>query len=330
MKDLPIIDLSQFRNGDAATRAAVAEKVDQACRDIGFIVLTGHGIPKDVFDAGHRIAGEFFALPLETKTQYERVGESFYGYYQMESSALAYTLDAEDVSPDLREAFASNRPDIETGDPYFRSDAVKNLGYLIQYPQEVERFQETWTDTYYALAELGRDIMSMFAAALKQPPDYFENLLARHASNLAVFTYPPLKGPVKDGQLRCGAHTDYGSLTIVHSDWSIPGGLQILSPSGEWIDAPNVENSVVINIGDMMQRWTNDRWVSTMHRVGNPDDADPEATHRQSLVFFYNPDMEGLVEAIPSCVDADNPSKYKPIIVADHFLTKMGKMIEET
>lgn len=329
MSELPIIDLSSFRNGDAEARAAVAAQVDQACRNIGFIVLTGHGLSKDLLTSAHKIASDLFELPLATKLKYEKREDSFYGYYQMESSALAYTLDAEDVSPDLREAFASNRPDLDTGDPYFRSDAVKGLGYDIKYPDEVEDFKETWTRAYYAFADLGQEIMGLFAAALKQPTDYFENMLTHHASNLAVFKYPPQSTPVKAGQLRCGAHTDYGGLTIVHADWSTPGGLQIFSPDGEWIDAPNIEDSVIINIGDMMQRWTNDRWVSTLHRVGNPNQEQLQDSNRQSLVFFYNPNQEGVVETIPSCIDGDHPEKYPPIVVSDHFLMKMGKMIEE-
>lgn len=328
MKNLPIIDISKFRDGSPGERTAVAKQVDQACRDIGFIVLTGHGISKETLSHAHSIADGLFDLPQETKSKYEKAEGSFYGYYEMESSALAYTLDDTESLPDLREAFASNRPDLETGDPYFRSDAVKDMGYDIPFPEEVADFKETWTKTYYAFADLGHDIMQMFAAALEQPTSYFDHMLTHHASNLAVFKYPPQPKPVPAGQLRCGAHTDYGSLTIVHSDWSIPGGLQIQSPDGSWIDAPDVQDSLVINIGDMMQRWTNDRWVSTMHRVGNPDGQTTTSTQRKSLVFFYNPNQDGVVETIPSCTDENNASKYKPIIVSDHFLMKMGKMVE--
>lgn len=328
MKNIPIIDISTFRNGDADARAAVAEQVDRACRDIGFIILKGHGISRDVFSRVHDMAEAFFNLPQDVKDQYEKAQGSFYGYYQMESSALAYTLDDVEAAPDLREAFASNRPDIETGDPYFRSDAVKDLGYAIKFPKEIDNFHTAWTETYYTFADLGHDIMQMFAAALKQPADHFDSMLTHHASNLAVFKYPPQPKPAKDGQLRCGAHTDYGSLTIVHSDWSIPGGLQVQSADGTWMDVPNVEDSLVINIGDMMQRWTNDRWVSTMHRVGNPDSDVAQTSTRQSLVFFYNPNQDGVVETIPTCIDEARPAKYQPITVSDHFLMKMGKMVE--
>lgn len=322
---IPIIDMERYRKGDADVRAAVANKVDQACQDVGFIILTGHGVPQSVFSKVHGVAEDFFNLPPETKAKYEKTEGSFYGYYQMESSALAYTLD-EESAPDLREAFASNRPDIETGDPYFRSEAVKDLGYVISYPEEVADFHQVWTETYYTFAALGHEVMQLFAAALNQPGTHFDAILERHASNLAVFKYPaPTKQP-KANQLRCGAHTDYGGLTLVHSDWSIPGGLQIQTKTGDWMDVPAVENSLVINIGDMMQRWTNDRWTSTMHRVGNPDAAAAGASERMSLVFFYNPDQDGIVETIPSCIDADNPARYKPIVVSDHFLMKMGKM----
>jgi len=325
--DLPIIDMALYRSADASTRSAIAAEVDAACQKTGFIVLTGHGIPEAALAKIHAAADAFFALPADVKNKYEKADGSFYGYYQMESSALAYTLD-EESAPDLREAFASNRPDIATGDPYFRSAAVEGLGYDIAYPQEIADFHQIWTDTYYAFAALGHEIMQLFATALKQPEDQFDAILERHASNLAVFKYPPLAQAPKDKQLRCGAHTDYGSLTIVHSDWSIPGGLQIQTKEGNWVDVPNVPGSVIINIGDMMQRWTNDRWTSTMHRVGNPEMQRNGTSERMSLVFFYNPDQDGIVETIPSCVDEDNPAQYQPITVSDHFLMKMGKMVE--
>lgn len=326
--DFPIIDMARYRDGDPARRSAIAAQVDDACRNTGFIVLTGHGISKTVLSQAHAVAEAFFDLPLETKLKYEKAEGSFYGYYQMESSALAYTLD-EESSPDLREAFASNRPDIETGDPYFRSDAVQNLGYVIPYPKEIADFHEIWTQTYYTFAGLGHEIMQMFAAALHQPEHQFDDMLTRHASNLAVFKYPAQKTPPKDRQFRCGAHTDYGSLTLVHSDWSISGGLQIQTHDGTWLDVPNVPDSLVINIGDMMQRWTNDRWRSTLHRVGNPEAGLNGSSERMSLVFFYNPNQDGVVETIASCIDEDNPARYDPITVSDHFLMKMGKMVEE-
>jgi isopenicillin N synthase-like dioxygenase len=171
--------------------------------------------------------------------------------------------------------------------------------------------------------------MQIFAVALDLPIDFFEPMLSHHASNLALFNYPDQPTRPKRGQLRGGAHTDFGSLSIVHSDWTIPGGLQVQTKAGSWMDVAAPRDAFVINIGDMMARWTNDRWVSTLHRVANPETSSARSYRRQSVIFFHVPNQDALVECIPSCRDADNPPKYKPITVGEHHLMKMGKMFEE-
>ncbi len=326
---IPVIDISGFGDGTEKQCVDIGKAVDRACRDIGFLVIQGHGIAPTIVDDLHDAGRRFFDLPKAVKSTYETGPESYYGYNPMASSSLAYSLDDEQAKPDLREAFASSRPDIKTGDPFFRSDAVKDLGFDIDYPPEIESFHNIWIDYYYAMSDLGLQIMQIFAVALDQPPKFFDSALTRHASNLALFNYPEQDRSPDDGQLRGGAHTDFGSLTIVHSDWSIPGGLQVQAPGGGWMDVPNVPGAFVINIGDMMARWTNDRWVSTLHRVANPDAEAGRSTRRQSTVFFHNPNFDALVACIPSCQNENNPPKYKPITVGEHHLMKMGKMFED-
>ena len=222
----------------------MAQQVDHACREIGFLVIEGHGVTNEIVGALHNAGRNFFDLSEETKRKYETGPESYYGYNPMASSSLAYSADTAEAKPDLREAFASCRPDIATGDPYFRSAAVKDLGYDIAYPTEVEDFHKIWTSYYYAMSDLGAQIMRIFAVALDMAPDFFESMLTHHASNLALFNYPAQSEAPEQGQLRGGAHTDFGSLTIVHSDWSIPGGLQVQSADG-WMNVPNVKNNAL-------------------------------------------------------------------------------------
>ncbi|MEM6682556.1 MAG: 2-oxoglutarate and iron-dependent oxygenase domain-containing protein [Pseudomonadota bacterium] len=327
--EIPVIDISGFGDGTGPAAHEIARLIDDACQSIGFLVVTGHGIKTSTLDGLHGVASTFFDLSQATKNIYQAPEGSFYGYIPMESSTLAYSLDDGEAKPDLREAFASSRPDIATGDPYFRSEAVAHFGFDVDFPSEVGGFHATWTSSYYALSDLAARMMKIFAVALGMPLDYFDASLERHASNLALFNYPEQTKPPQKGQLRGGAHTDFGSLTLVHSDWSLPGGLEVQLPDGRWIAAPNVPGAFIVNLGDMMARWTNDRWVSTMHRVANPPAAAGPAARRQSAVFFHVPDYDAIVSCIPSCATAANPAKYQPITVANHHMMKMGKMFEE-
>ncbi len=326
---IPILDISRFSsNIDDASRA-IARDVDCACREIGFLVITGHGIASKITDDLDEMGRRFFDLPESIKLKYTAKGETYYGYNPMESSSLAYSLDKHEAAPDLREAFASCRPDIETGDSFFRREAVKDLGYQINFPTEIEAFRQVWTTYYYAMSALGARMMQIFAVALELPIDFFEPVLSHHASNLALFNYPDQLKKPKQGQLRGGEHTDFGSLTIVHSDWAAPGGLQVKTAAQKWVEVDAPADAFVINIGDMMARWTNDRWTSTLHRVANPETSTDQTTRRQSAVFFHTPNQDARVECFPSCRDANTPPKYKPITVGEHHLMKMGKMYEE-
>jgi isopenicillin N synthase-like dioxygenase len=142
------------------------------------------------------------------------------------------------------------------------------------------------------------------------PEDYFEPAIDRHITNLCLNYYPPRRTPPLPGQLRRGAHTDYGSLTILHQD-DAPGGLQV-RVSDDWADVPHIPGSYVINIGDLMARWTNDRWVSTVHRVINPAAADA-GRERLSIPFFHQPNHDALIECLPSCATEARPPRYAPV-----------------
>ena len=134
------------------------------------------------------------------------------------------------------------------------------------------------------------------------------------------------KAPV-EGQLRAGAHTDYGALTLLKSE-NKPGSLEVMNKSGQWEAVPMLPNTYVVNIGDLMARWTNDRWVSTMHRVGNPPREQAMGSRRQSLIFFFHPNYDARIECIPSCFG--DKAKYGPITTSEHLMSKIQKMQEVT
>lgn len=326
---IPTLDISGFTGCADANSLAIAREVNRACEDIGFLVIEGHGVPRQVVEKLDDCSRRFFDLPLETKHSYFASDDTYFGYKGMKHAALAYSLDIDDAKPDLREQFGSGRPDYpELTDDYYRKGMGVEFRSDIRWPQEVANFQVAWANYYNAMASLSEKIMRIFAVALDMPPDYFDRMLDKHVSSLGVYNYPEQKDKPEEGQLRGGAHTDFGSLTIVHADWSAPGGLQVFTKNREWMDVPAKQGTFAINIGDMMERWTNDRWVSTLHRVANPPGSFVGNTRRQSIIFFHIPNYDAIVECIPSCADSENPARYEPISVGNHHLMKMGKMFD--
>jgi isopenicillin N synthase-like dioxygenase len=170
-------------------------------------------------------------------------------------------------------------------------------------------------------------VLELFAMALGMPRHYFAPMVDRPFSYLRFVNYPALVEPALEGQLRAGAHSDYGTFTFVHFD-DAPGGLQVLGDDGSWIDVPVVPNAFVVNVGDLFQQWTNDRWRSTLHRVVTPEPPDWDRSARLSLVYFHEPNWDAVAEPLPSCVDADPPAKYGPVTAGEHLALKVSRQVD--
>jgi isopenicillin N synthase-like dioxygenase len=174
------------------------------------------------------------------------------------------------------------------------------------------------------MSGLASHVLRAMALALDVEESYFADKFNRQASVARIIRYPAVKAPPLPGQLRAGAHTDYGVMTFVRGD-DTPGGLQVKHRQvkhrqGDWIDVHIPPDAFVCNIGDLMMRWSNDRWVSTLHRVAvPPPDAVP--SDRISLVFFQSPNPDAMIRCFPSCVGTGE--KYPPVMVADHYLGKL-------
>jgi isopenicillin N synthase-like dioxygenase len=166
--------------------------------------------------------------------------------------------------------------------------------------------------------------MRIFALALDLPERFFADKTDRHISGLRVVHYPDQPSLPLAGQSRAGAHTDYGAVTILRSD-DAPGGLEVLSRRGQWAAVAPAPGAFVLNIGDLMMRWTNDRWVSTLHRVANPPPESGACSRRLSLVFFHQPNYDAVIECLPTCTSAANPPRYAPVTSGQHRLAKFLK-----
>jgi isopenicillin N synthase-like dioxygenase len=306
---VPLVDL-------CGRPSDVAAQIAQANETIGFLVVTGHEIDANLIAEMQDVTERFFDLPLEAKLAWcQPRPEISRGYLPPQSRSLAYSRDTA-APPDLVEYFAMGWLGTPANDEFHHA----NL-----WPDRPAHMQLVWTTYYRALERLANDLLSFFALALELPADHFEPTCRRHCSVLFANCYPPIEAEPQPGQLRLGPHSDYGSLTILYRD-ETPGGLQV-SHKGRWENVPDMPGTYVVNIGDLMARWTNDRWVSTLHRVANPP-AWAGSERRLSIPFFHQPDPEALIECLPTCQGPGNPARYEPITSGENYRAKTSKTLQ--
>lgn len=312
---VPVIDLG----GDDAQ---VAPAIDRACREIGFLIIGNHGVAPAVTHAAFAAGREFFRLPAEEKLRCTAPDGRIRGYLPPEGQALARSRGAESP-PDLLERFRMGRFGV-ADDAYHRARAstwfVPNI-----WPAHPPGFADALRTYFTTMEALAGRLMRLFALALELPPAYFDDKIDRHISNMYINYYPAQPTPPKPGQLRAGAHTDYGSLTIL-APTAAPAGLQVLDRAGAWQDVEPPAGAFVVNLGDLMAQWTNDRWVSTMHRVANPP-RESAQSDRMSLVFFHQPNDDALIECLPSCC-LETPPKYTPVTSGAHQAGKLRRTFD--
>lgn len=325
MPEFPIVDISSFSYSSQDSKRALARRVDAVCRETGFLAIVGHGVPAPVISSAWKASRDFFDLPMDKKLSVKMPYEGYpYGYAPFQAEALAKSL-GEDTPPDLKETFSIGPlqvPAFRNDDPYADFRYAEN-----QWPAEPAAFRESWSAYYRALGDLAARIMKIFAVALDLPEDFFAAKVDDPISAMRALNYPDQKTPPRPGQLRAGAHTDYGSLTILLAE-AAPGGLEIRTPRGEWQPVPIVPEGFVVNIGDLMARWTNDRWVSTLHRVVNPPPDQHGSTRRQSIAFFHQPNWDAEISCIPTCLGPAERAKYPPVLSGVHLMEKFHRTVK--
>lgn len=319
------IDLHPFRLGDDADRRRVAMQFDAAGRQSGFFAVTGHGIDRDLIREMLEVTTAFFDLPVEEKMAYyvdERAKNR--GYAPEGSEALAYSLGERDLPNDLFEAFNVGREltNEQLDDPYFADDRDRYFAENI-WPDTPAAMRDVWLRYWDAVERLGAEIMEAAAIALGLPRSYFRPCLDRTPSVMRANNYQRRDGapPVEPGQMRMGAHTDYGSITVLLAD-RVPG-LQIRDDAGRWIDVLPPEDGFLVNLGDLLAEWTNDRWRSTMHRVVPPAGVTDGPVRRRSIAWFQQPNWDAVIECLPTCCSADDPPRYEPVTSGDHLVAKL-------
>ncbi len=314
---VPIVDIGPFLTGAPEEKSAVAATVDKTNREIGFLVITGHGFDLDLLARWFAVSKAFFEGEPSAKDAVLAPPGEQQGYHRMGKSGLA-AKEGEKAPPDLREYFMVGQTDLS--DPVFTTGQAKDFHRENRWPAGNEEFRQVGTAYYRAMADLGSKLMRIFAVGLGLDENYFADKIDHHFSILSSIYYPAQPTPPLPGQLRAGAHTDYGSLTIL-APTDAPGGLQVRTLDGEWVDVPYVPGGFIINIGDMMQRWTNDQWLSNMHRVVNPPAVPFVPKPRQSIAYFLHPNYDATIKCIPTCLDGAEP-KHEPILAGQYMKEK--------
>jgi isopenicillin N synthase-like dioxygenase len=322
--DVPVLDISPFRAGGSGDKQAVAREVDRACRNIGFLVIAGHGVPGDLVQAMEAVSRRFFDLPLAAKHAVDRPAPDVSrGSVGITGETLGRARDQTATAGDLNESFIIGP--FETPDPGYAFAPAAGQHFAPNlWPRELPEMEGIAADYYRALDSVAVTLMRIFAVALDLPEHYFDPKVARAISRIRLRNYPePITAP-EPGQLRAGAHSDFGSLTILLAE-DRPGGLQVCNSAGHWVNVPVVPGCFIVNIGDLMQRWTNDRWVSTLHRVVNPPGDLVAGSRRQSIVFFHNPNYDTVIETIDTCVGSGEAPRYPPTTSGEYLRTLFVK-----
>ena len=321
--DIPIIDISPFFFGDRSAKKEVAKKIGGACETTGFLIINGHGIAQAILGRTFRSSRAFFRLNQAAKNRWCPQGPARQrGYHPLGTRGLASTLD-NDEPPDLRESLFLGPIDDHRA-AFARVPEAATAYAPNIYPPKPPDLANALVAAYRAYEQLAGSLFQIFAVALGLHEDYFSDKFDQHFSILGCHYYPPTLGNEKVGQLRTGAHTDFGAFTIL-SIADAPGGLEVCLPGNRWSPVKPPPESLVVNLGDMMARWTNDHWMSTLHRVANPPTLRSADSERQAIGFFAHPNFDAEISCIPSCLKPGSTPNYPEITAGEHISRKISK-----
>jgi isopenicillin N synthase-like dioxygenase len=301
---IPLIDVSGVLAGDDAALRRAAAQLRHAYEDVGFWFLTGHDIAPALIGQAFAAAERFHALPMARKLEL-KANRNNVGYLAPKSSTTRHAALTETRRPNLFEAFMikrdlpDNHPDVVAG-MLFRGGN--------QWPTEAELpgFRATCLAYSAALERLAVAMLPIYAVALELPPDWFRPAFREPSFTLRLSHYPPQEPTSPEDEYGIAPHADSTFMTLLAPNKV--GGLSLRTRSGEWIDAPNIPDAFLVNSGELLRRWTNDRFMATPHRVINRT-----GSERYALPFFFDATHDYTMECLPTCTSADNPPKYPPV-----------------
>jgi isopenicillin N synthase-like dioxygenase len=306
VEEIPVLDLGAFRAGVPGAKERLASDLAHVFEHVGFYFVVNHGVAQPLIDDAFAAAKRFHDLPLERKLEI-RLNEYNIGYLPMRGGTTRHSALNANNKPNVNEAFFSardlspNHPDVLAGKPYRCAN---------KWPRDLPGFREACLAYSAALEKLASSLVPLYALALDLPESYFDEAFARPMFKLRMTHYPPQEAV--DNEFGLAPHTDTSFMTLLAPN-KVPG-LSIRLPSGRWIDAPPIEGAFLVNGGDMLRRWTNDRFLATPHRVINRTGAE-----RYAIPFFFDCWAEHLMTCLPTCTNPGNPPKYEPITYVEYM-----------
>ena len=300
---IPVVDVAPLLDGSDVFK--VAKDIRWALSNAGFMYVKNHGVAQQTVDAAFGQAKAFFDLPLEEKMDLHvsKSGQTLRGYIEIFGENTDPTK-----TKDLKECFdvGPETPDLDV--PFFGANP---------WPAQLPEFQSAIYGYHEEMKTLSTRLLRGIAVSLDLDPAYFEPKMLQPICIQRLLHYPPQAGKIDESVMGIGAHTDYGNLTILAQD--DVGGLQVMNRDGAWVQGPPIPGTFVINIGDLVQRLTNDVYLANLHRVVNTS-----GRERYSIPFFIDADYEAEFAPLASCVSEENPSKYAPVTCGAHKFSRFA------
>ncbi|EJF62419.1 Clavaminate synthase-like protein [Dichomitus squalens LYAD-421 SS1] len=322
---IPIIDFSKYRDAaTAAEKERTAEEVVRGFTDVGFVYLSNHGIPQETVQQAFQKSAEFFKLPIEKKSELAwRDPRANRGFVQVGRERVTQSADADEIKQ-LREKAPDYKESMEIGRDW-------DTTYKNYWPREEDApgFRRAMLGFFQTCHELHVSVMRAIAVGLRLDEAFFDDKINEQYHNLRLLSYPPIKTQLLhgEGQARAGAHSDYGTLTLLFQD-SV-GGLEVQNPhTGQFQPATPIPGTIVINAGDLLARWSNDVLRSTLHRVVAPpakaiSDTEGITPARQSIAFFCNPNQGAEISCLPTCLTGNGQAKYPPVTTEEYIVGRL-------
>ena len=310
--NVPLIDFSPLLQDEVEGKRKVASEVYEALSQVGFMYVANAGMPKPLRDRTFQEMANFFARPSDDKEALAwTTPEANRGYVGPGRQALDPKRPG-----DLKEAF-------DTGWELDPSEGERAQVQVNRWPLDASEFRETVLTFYRYALQAAHRVLSTMEAALALQANTFVGTHQHHNHTLRLLHYPPIsEHSPEPRQIRAGAHTDFGSVTLLFQDGL--GGLEVRERQNRWISAPAFPETILVNTGDCIERWTNDVFRSTAHRVAMPEGN--EATQsRYSIAFFCSPDPETEIRCLPTCLDDGNEEKYSPILARQHLINRLDQ-----
>jgi len=305
-KAIPVIDYGRYFAGETRALERLAGEVAHACQNVGFFYALNHGVPDALIERAFAAARSFFALPLEERLGL-KLNENNIGYLPLNASLQAASTVHQATRPNRNESFFISH---DRGPDHPDAVAGKPLRGRNQWPADMPGLRADMMAYFHALGAMCDRMLPPFAVALGMPADFFAPYFVDEAhANLRYLHYPP-QDTTEENVFGQGPHTDNSFMTVL-ARTEVPG-LAVRLPSGEWFPPPVIPGTFLINLGNIMRRWSNDRFLSTPHGVLNDS-----GTDRYSIAYFHSPNPDRVIECLPSCTGPDDPPRYPPAVYRD-------------